>query len=90
MPGRHFFDDPATYQIQIQGRLTAAWSERLEGMTIRESAPGSSPAVTTLSGELPDQAALVGVLNQLYAMRVAVLSVNRVEKDKQQEDRDDN
>ena len=34
--------------------------------------------VTTLSGELADQAALVGVLNQLYNLRVAVLSVTRV------------
>ena len=34
--------------------------------------------VTTLCGELADQAALVGVLNQLYNLRVAVLSVTRV------------
>jgi hypothetical protein len=33
------------------------------------------PALTVLEGELTDQAALVGVLNSLYEMHLAVLSV---------------
>ena len=77
--GSSLFDGPATYQIQIQGRLDAIWSERLENMAIHVSGSGREPPVTTLHGELLDQAALVGVLNQLYAMRVAVLSVTRLE-----------
>jgi hypothetical protein len=35
--------------------------------------------VTTLCGELADQAALVGVLSQLYTMQMTMLSVERVE-----------
>jgi hypothetical protein len=77
--GYHIFDGPATYQIQIQGRLDVKWSARLENMAICVNGLGSESCVTTLYGELPDQAALVGVLNQLYAMRVAVLSVTRIE-----------
>ena len=57
-PGRQFFDLPATYQIQIQGRIEASWSEYLEGMVIQESELGGGAPVTTLYGELPDQAAL--------------------------------
>ena len=33
------------------------------------------PSLTVLEGELTDQAALVGVLNSLYEMHLAVLSV---------------
>ena len=78
-PGRQFFDLPATYQIQIQGRLGAGWSEYLEGMVIQESGSKNGAPVTTLCGELPDQAALAGVLNQLYLLRVTVLAVARIE-----------
>ena len=78
-PGRQFFDLPATYQIQIQGRIEASWSEYLEGMVIQESELGGGAPVTTLYGELPDQAALAGVLNQLYLLRVTVLAVTRIE-----------
>jgi hypothetical protein len=34
--------------------------------------------VTTLFGDLPDQAALAGVLNTLYDLHLAVLSVERL------------
>ena len=77
--GSQFFDSPATYQIQVQGRLAAGWSELLEGMTIQESGLKSGVPVTTLRGKLPDQAALAGVLNQLYLLHMTVLSVARLE-----------
>jgi len=69
------FDDPATYQIQVQGRIKASWSDRLEGMTISVSTPDARPLVTALEGELPDQAALAGVLNTLYELHLPVLEV---------------
>jgi len=39
----------------------------------------SDHPVTTLSGELGDQAALAGVLNMLYELHLTVLSVKRLE-----------
>jgi hypothetical protein len=78
------FDSPATYQISVQGRINPTWSDRLEGMTIDLiKGEGDSP-VTTLAGELSDQAALFGVLNTLYNLHLPVLSVEclRVEKEK--------
>jgi hypothetical protein len=42
-------------------------------IAIRE-APGQ-PTITELTGSLPDQAALLGVLNQLYLHLVPLLSV---------------
>jgi hypothetical protein len=73
------FDNPATYQISVQGRIDPSWSDRLEGMAISLIPAESNPPVTTLVGELSDQAALAGVLNTLYELHLAVLSVKRLE-----------
>jgi hypothetical protein len=70
------FDRPATYQIRVQGRIDPDWSDRLAGMTICLTAEETSPPVTTLQGELGDQAALAGVLNTLYELHLPVLSVH--------------
>jgi hypothetical protein len=77
-PSRFGFDLPATYRIGVQGHIPARWCDRLEGMTITERSPEAEPAVTTLLGELSDQAALAGVLNTLYELHLPVLSVERL------------
>ena len=73
------FDQPATYQISVQGRIDPTMSDRLGGMMISPVTVVSDHPVTTLSGELIDQAALVGVLNMLYELHLTVLSVKRME-----------
>jgi hypothetical protein len=72
---RFTFDSPATYQISVLGRIDPSWSDRLEGMTIFPVTVEVGPPVTTLEGELSDQAALAGVLNTLYELHLTVLSV---------------
>lgn len=69
------FDAPAVYEIRVQGRIKASWSDRLEGMVISVAAPDGGPFVTTLEGTLLDQAALAGVLNTLYELHLPVLEV---------------
>ena len=80
MPSRNPspFDSPADYQISVQGRIDPTWSDRLEGMTIRQTAVDAGPPVTTLQGELKDQTALAGVLNTLYELHLPILSVERL------------
>jgi hypothetical protein len=78
LPSRFGFDLPATYHIGVQGHIPARWCDRLEGMTITERSSEAEPAVTTLLGELSDQAALAGVLNTLYELHLPVLSVERL------------
>ena len=73
------FDLPTTYRIIIQGRIDPTWSDRLEGMTIKPATVEEAPPVTTLEGELIDQAALAGVLNMLYELHLSVISVKRLE-----------
>ena len=75
---RSEFDSPATYRIGVQGRIPVRWCDRLEGMTIAEDSPEAGLPVTTLLGELSDQAALAGVLNTLYELHLPVLSVERL------------
>ena len=73
------FDLPTTYRIVIQGRIDPTWSDRLEGMTIKPATVEARPPITTLEGELSDQAALAGVLNMLYELHLSVISVKRLE-----------
>jgi hypothetical protein len=73
------FDRPATYQIIVEGRIDPTWSDRLEGMTICQTTAETGSPLTTLEGELGDQAALAGVLNSLYELHMPVLSVKRLE-----------
>ena len=72
------FDGAATYQIWVVGCVDAKWSDWMEGMSVQQPWRANGPAVTLLEGELIDQAALAGVLNTLYEMRLVVLSVECV------------
>jgi hypothetical protein len=69
------FDSPVAYRIQVQGRLAPSWSDRLQGMDISQITSNTGLTVSTLTGELPDQTALAGVLNALHEMHLSVLSV---------------
>ncbi|MFC1921656.1 hypothetical protein ACFLY4_00060 [Chloroflexota bacterium] len=73
------FDRPATYQISVQGQIDPTSSDLLGGMTIGPASVEASPPVTTLEGELRDQAALAGVLNSLYELHLTVILVKRLE-----------
>lgn len=67
-------DQPAFYRIQIQGYLGQHWSESMAGLNITVTEEHDY-SVTSLSGEVMDQAALMGVLNGLYGMGYTLLSV---------------
>jgi hypothetical protein len=73
------FDQPATYQISVQGRIDQTMSGRLEGMAISLVNVDADSPTTSLEGELSDQAALAGVLNTLYELHLPVLSVKRLD-----------
>lgn len=55
--------------------MRAGWSDRVEGMVISVVEHEGGPCVTTLEGELRDQASLTGVLNTLYELHLPVVSV---------------
>ncbi len=68
-------DRAATYRIRVQGHIGPNRTDWFEGMAITSTPPTQQPAITTLSGMLVDQAALLGVLNSLHDLRLTVLSV---------------
>jgi len=74
-------DMPATYRIRIQGYLDESWSGQLGGMAISTAQSGDEAPVTTLEGELVDQAALAGVLGMVYDLGCPLLSVEHVRHD---------
>lgn len=71
------YDQPGVYAIHIAGRIDISCSDRLGGMAItyREEEDLGNQLMTILYGRLPDQAALLGVLNTLYNARYPLLSV---------------
>ena len=64
-------DEPAVYEIRLKGQLSGRWSDWFEGFSIQPG-PGGT---TTLRGRLPDQSALLGLLNKLHALNLTLLSV---------------
>jgi hypothetical protein len=74
-------DEAATYRIQVQGRLEPVWAARLGDLTVAVRDGGERAVVTDLTGWISDQAALMGVLEQLYALGVTLLSVERLNED---------
>jgi hypothetical protein len=58
------------YQIRIAGLLDYSWSDWFEGLTINHTADD-----TILTGPLPDQAALHGVLNKIRDLGLTLLTV---------------
>jgi len=68
---------PALYRICIAGRIDPKWADYLHGMTVSVVEEKGRPSTTfsELSGPLPDQAALMGVLWQLYSLGVSLIRV---------------
>jgi hypothetical protein len=69
---------PKTYQITVEGAMNASWSDWLAGMDVFSWKEADGVMLTTLSGELMDQAALRGVLNRLWDLNLVVRSVWQV------------
>ena len=71
------FEYPAIYSIRVIGYLDKSWSNRLSGLNILSYNATSEDGreMTSLTGELIDQGALIGVLNALYNQRLTILSV---------------
>lgn len=65
----------AVYRIRVPGRMDPKWSECLQGMTISTVEEEGREAYSELIGSLPDQAALMGVLQQLNNCSITFISM---------------
>ena len=62
------------YSIRVAGHLASRWAEWLEGLELRHEPDGT----TLLSGRLPDQSALFGVLIKIRDLNLTLLAVERL------------
>lgn len=62
------------YHIRVEGHLGESWSPWFQGMAIRHEETGD----TVLSGALPDQAALHGVLMKIRDLGLPLVEVTRL------------
>lgn len=60
------------YLIQIEGILSSEWQDWFGGMQISRQ-----DDITIISGWLPDQTALYGILNRLASLNLALISLQR-------------
>jgi hypothetical protein len=71
--------EPAVYRISIQGILDKSWADYYGGMLIEHEGDPERYKMTILTGRLPDQSALIGVLNSLHDIGYPILSVEYLE-----------
>jgi len=64
------------YEIHVIGHLNDKWSDWLEGLEVKLLANGEM----ILSGTVVDQAALMGILNKLNRLNLALLSISRADQ----------
>lgn len=70
---------PASYRIRVAGKLKESWSDWFDGMEIESGGEAEGKPVSTLTGTLPDQSALHGVLNKIRDLGLKLLSVEQVD-----------
>ena len=69
------FENPATYRIRVTGHIEDSLADLLGGMVITRAFTSDSRPMTILVGHMRDQAALSGVLNELYELHLPLLTV---------------
>ncbi len=62
------------YEIRLRGHLDTRWASQFEGLTITLEEDGD----TLLTGPVPDQAALHGLLKRVRDLGLPLISVNPV------------
>jgi len=61
-------------QIKVRGYLDPSWQEWFDRLVMNYK---PDQDMTELTGDLPDQAALLGILNRLNHMNILILSVTQ-------------
>lgn len=67
--------EPVCYQICVRGQLDPCWSDWFEEFVITSNGNDS-----LLTGSIPDQAALHGVLGRIRDLGLTLISIQPVEK----------
>jgi hypothetical protein len=64
---------PARYEVRVEGVLDGRWSEWFEGLHLQNQS-----GETILSGALPDQPALHGILDKVRDLGLTIITMRRL------------
>lgn len=64
------------YEIRLSGRLPRDWADWFDGFSRQLTADGE----TVLTGPVPDQAALLGLLGNVGRLNLTLVSVKRLDE----------
>jgi hypothetical protein len=67
-------DEPTFYRISVKGQLDTTLAAWFEDLIISNQEDG----IGVISGYLPDQAALQGILKQISSLGMTLISVNSI------------
>ena len=70
-------DDAAIYQIRLKGKITTTLIQMTDDMQVRQE---SDSETISLIGWLPDQSALIGLLNTLHDIHFKIQSVQTIKQ----------
>jgi hypothetical protein len=76
MTNGYEFDQPSMYQIRLTGILDASWSDWFDGFSIC-----TQGEETILTGVVPDQSALHGMLAKINDLGLSIISVTKITHD---------
>jgi hypothetical protein len=74
-------EKPSLYRIVVSGELHESWSDWLGNVEIERKEPGVENCRTILHCEVPDQAALRGLLNRIWDLNLELISLNKLHQD---------
>ena len=67
------------YQIKVVGVLDKSWVKWFLGLSISSEKDPQGRTITTLNGQIRDQAELRGILTKLWDLNLVLLSVERTD-----------
>ena len=66
------------YRILVRGYLNGSWSKWFDGMSIAHIPGKQDTMFTKLTGIIPDQAALRGILNKIWDLNLTLVLVQQL------------
>ena len=69
---------PARYRIKVYGAVDKRWFAYYDNMVLEKENEEEGRPLTTITGQVTDQAALLGILNLLYDMQLPLISIKYI------------
>ena len=73
------FIEASVYQITVKGKVDEFYLEMVSNLSVNYFSLKKS-TISTMTGELLDQSALIGLLNALFDTRYTVISVIKIDQ----------